>query len=416
VSWAIGGLAVAAVALVAGWLSARIAGRQVAELVAAARRIAAADRAPSEGSPAHAPGELAGSLNRLARDIERSVAELSEERARLAAILEGLADGVIAIDERGDVALMNHAALEILGLAETPVARPIYSVLRSPELQDLIASPERRATEIELPERGRRVLVRATPLAEGGYILVMSDVTEVRRLETVRRDFVANVSHELRTPVSIIRANAETLLDGAVDDPVHARPLLEAAHRNAERLSHIIADLLDLSRLEAGRYEIRLHSLTVAEVAARALDVVERTASARGTAVAVDLPADLRVQADDKALEQVLVNYLDNAVKYTPAGGHVQVISRRDRDRVRIEVRDDGPGIDARHRARVFERFYRVDPGRSRDMGGTGLGLSIVKHMAEAMGGAVGVEAVEPHGSAFWIELAPAPGPPAAGS
>jgi two-component system phosphate regulon sensor histidine kinase PhoR len=216
---------------------------------------------------------------------------------------------------------------------------------------------------------------------------------------------VANVSHELRTPVSIIRANAETLLDGAVDDPVHARPLLEAAHRNAERLSHIIADLLDLSRLEAGRYEIHRAAVPAAEVAGRAIDAVGRAASERGTAIRDEVPAALAVQADDKALEQVLVNYLENAVKYTPPGGQIRVAARKTGDRVRIEVCDNGPGIDARHRARVFERFYRVDPGRSRDMGGTGLGLSIVKHMAEAMGGAVGVDPVEPHGSAFWIEL-----------
>jgi two-component system phosphate regulon sensor histidine kinase PhoR len=402
VTWWIASLAAVLAALVAAWISAERAARQAAELVAAARRIAAARK---DGKLTDVPSELAGSLNRLARDIERSVAELSAERRRLAAILEGLADGVIAVDERADVSLMNHAALEILGLTETPVARPIYTILRSPELQDLIANPEHRATEMDLPDRGRRVLLRATPLTGGGYILVMSDVTEVRRLETVRRDFVANVSHELRTPVSIIRANAETLLDGAVDDPVHARPLLEAAHRNAERLSRIITDLLDLSRLEAGRYEINRQAVPAAEITGRAIDAVERAAAERGTAITAEVPPALAVLADDKALEQVLVNYLENAVKYTPAGGQVAVAARRTGDRIRIEVRDNGPGIEARHRARVFERFYRIDPGRSRDMGGTGLGLSIVKHMAEAMGGAVGVDPVAPHGSAFWIEL-----------
>jgi two-component system, OmpR family, phosphate regulon sensor histidine kinase PhoR len=402
VTWWIAALTAVLAALVAAWISAERAARQAAELVAAARRIAAARK---DGKLTDVPSELAGSLNRLARDIERSVAELSSERRRLAAILEGLADGVIAVDERADVSIMNKAALEILGLAETPVARPIYTILRSPELQDLIANPEHRATEMDLPDRGRRVLLRATPLTGGGYILVMSDVTEVRRLETVRRDFVANVSHELRTPVSIIRANAETLLDGAVDDPVHARPLLEAAHRNAERLSRIITDLLDLSRLEAGRYEINRQAVPAAEITGRAIDAVERAAAERGTAITAEVPPALAVLADDKALEQVLVNYLENAVKYTPAGGQVAVEARRTGDRIRIEVRDNGPGIEARHRARVFERFYRIDPGRSRDMGGTGLGLSIVKHMAEAMGGAVGVDPVAPHGSAFWIEL-----------
>jgi two-component system phosphate regulon sensor histidine kinase PhoR len=377
-TWWIAGAAAAAAALLTAVVAALRGGRRAAEFTEVGQR---------------------------ATTAEQTVVTLTSERARLAAILEGLADGVIAVDARADVSLMNHAALEILGLSEAPVARPIYTLLRSPELQDLIASPGGRTSELDLPERNRRVLVRATPMTGGGYILVMSDVTEVRRLETVRRDFVANVSHELRTPVSIISANTETLLDGALDDPAHARPLLEAAHRNAERLSRIITDLLDLSRLEAGRYQIRREAVPAAVVASRAIDAVERTARERGTAITVEVPPALTVEADDKALEQVLVNYLENAVKYTPPGGKVHVLARPLGARVRIEVRDDGPGIEAGYRQRVFERFYRIDPGRSREMGGTGLGLSIVKHMAEAMGGSVGVEPVDPHGSTFWIEL-----------
>ncbi|HTM19401.1 MAG TPA: ATP-binding protein [Kofleriaceae bacterium] len=377
-TWWIAGAAAAAAALLTAVVAALRGGRRAAEFTEVGQR---------------------------ATTAEQTVVTLTSERARLAAILEGLADGVIAVDARADVSLMNHAALEILGLSEAPVARPIYTLLRSPELQDLIASPGGRTSELDLPERNRRVLVRATPMTGGGYILVMSDVTEVRRLETVRRDFVANVSHELRTPVSIISANTETLLDGALDDPAHARPLLEAAHRNAERLSRIITDLLDLSRLEAGRYQIRREAVPAAVVASRAIDAVERTARERGTAITVEVPPALTVEADDKALEQVLVNYLENAVKDTPPGGKVHVLARPLGARVRIEVRDDGPGIEAGYRQRVFERFYRIDPGRSREMGGTGLGLSIVKHMAEAMGGSVGVEPVDPHGSTFWIEL-----------
>jgi two-component system phosphate regulon sensor histidine kinase PhoR len=227
----------------------------------------------------------------------------------------------------------------------------------------------------------------------------------LRRLEVVRRDFVANVSHELRTPVSVVQANAETLLDGAMDDPTHGRPMLEAVHRNAERMSSIIADLLDLSRLESGRYALAADAVPIETAATTAVEAIGRFAEDKATSISLDTPTALVARADGKALEQVLVNLLENAVKYSPEGGHVRVVALAADDAVRIEVRDDGPGIPPEHRERVFERFYRVDPGRSRDMGGTGLGLSIVKHMVEAMNGSVGVTAGAPRGSVFWIEL-----------
>jgi two-component system phosphate regulon sensor histidine kinase PhoR len=233
----------------------------------------------------------------------------------------------------------------------------------------------------------------------------MHDVTDLRRLETVRRDFVANVSHELRTPVTIIRANAETLLDGAMSDPAHGPRLLEALHRNAERLSNIIADLLDLSRLESGHRPMERKPVVVADATLRALETVERGAREKGLEVVSSVDPGVRVRADGNALEQILINYLDNAIKYTPGGGRVEVSAQTAGDRVRVVVSDNGPGIPPHLRDRVFERFFRVDPGRSRDMGGTGLGLSIVKHLAEAMDGEAGVEPAKPQGSRFWIEL-----------
>jgi two-component system phosphate regulon sensor histidine kinase PhoR len=238
--------------------------------------------------------------------------------------------------------------------------------------------------------------------------LVLHDVTEMRRLEAVRRDFVANVSHELRTPVSVIRANAETLLDGALEDEKRARTFLDALVRNADRLSRILADLLDLSRLEAGRYALDLEPIALSPAVEKVVELVETRAKEKSIAVAIDVAPELAAHADARAFEQVLLNLIDNAVKYTPASGHILVSARRVEELIRVEVTDDGPGIEPRHRARLFERFYRVDPGRSRDVGGTGLGLAIVKHLVESMGGRVGMEpaAGAPHGSTFWVTLA----------
>jgi two-component system phosphate regulon sensor histidine kinase PhoR len=258
---------------------------------------------------------------------------------------------------------------------------------------------------VQLPN-GRKTLIRVANRWGGeGRVLLLEDVTTVRRLETVRRDFVANVSHELRTPVAVIRANAETLLAGASADPVMGPKLIDGLHRNAERLARILADLLDLSRLDAGQYRMDVSAVPVQTTIEQSLTAVEPQAKAREVTIEVTVPEALAVRADPKALDQIFVNLIDNAVKYTRAAGHVWIEAKPAGERVRIEVRDDGPGIADKHRGRVFERFYRADPSRSREAGGTGLGLSIVKHLAESMGGTVGVEPRDPNGSVFWLEL-----------
>jgi two-component system phosphate regulon sensor histidine kinase PhoR len=251
------------------------------------------------------------------------------------------------------------------------------------------------------------------PRSGTGVVMVLHDVTEIRKLEGMKRDFVANVSHELRTPVAIIRANAETLLDGALDDKTRGRDFVEAMLRHADRLSGLISDLLDLSRIEAGRYGVKLQPVRVRAALQRVVELADRHVRDKGHAVSIDAPDALWVEADPRALEQIFTNLVDNAIKYTPPGGRLLLRAAPSARGVRVEVEDDGPGIEPRHRDRIFERFYRVDPGRSRDVGGTGLGLSIVKHLAEAMGGAVGVDAAPVRGSLFWLELA-ATTPPSA--
>ncbi len=245
-----------------------------------------------------------------------------------------------------------------------------------------------------------------SPLGAGpGVAVVLRDVTAVRHLERIRRDFVANVSHELRTPVSVIQASAETLLAGALDDPRHARNFVAAIERHASRLTRIIAGLLDLARLEAGQRGLAKERVNVRAAALRALDLVVGPADVKDIEVDIELAEDLDLLADTKGVDQVLSNLLENAVKYSEQRGHITVTSASEDGWVRIAVADDGPGIKEKHRKRVFERFYRVDKGRSREQGGTGLGLAIVKHLVLAMGGSVGVDPGEPKGCVFWVRL-----------
>jgi two-component system phosphate regulon sensor histidine kinase PhoR len=344
-------------------------------------------------------------VNYLAADAARSHAGLARERVLLAAVAEGLTQGVIAVDAEHRIELLNDAARKMLHVSSSPVGEPLIEFVRVPEVFDLIDNEEAASAEVEL-SGGTRALIRLARKWGGeGRVLLLEDVTTVRRLENVRRDFVANVSHELRTPVAVIRANAETLLAGAKDDPVMAPKLIEGLHRNAERLARILADLLDLSRLDAGQYRLEVATVPLRASIEQSMSAVEPQTVQRQIEIAIAIPDELAVKADPKALDQILINLIDNAVKYTRSTGRVWIEAKPEVGHVRIEIRDDGPGIAAKHRERVFERFYRADPSRSREAGGTGLGLSIVKHLVESMDGDVGVEPNVPQGSIFWLRL-----------
>jgi two-component system phosphate regulon sensor histidine kinase PhoR len=216
---------------------------------------------------------------------------------------------------------------------------------------------------------------------------------------------VANVSHELRTPVSVIQANAETLLGGALSDEKSAPLFLAAIMRNARRLGQLITDLLDLAQLESGNYRIKVKRLELGTLLDNVLESLSDKADSKGMELISKWKPNQTAWMDERAFTQVFSNFLDNAIKYTPEGGRIVINSQVDGAIVRIQVEDNGPGIEPRHHSRLFERFYRVDTGRSRELGGTGLGLAIVKHLALSMGGRVGVESIEPHGSLFWLEL-----------
>lgn len=392
------------------WLKSLVT--RVRAAIASAGGPNAAERVPVEG--------LAGSVGRLARELERSVSHLAQERRRQEAVLDALDEAVLALGPDGRLTMANAAAALLLELSPAAIGRPLVELVRTPPLIELVRRASAGATETIacrlIGAHQRDVTAHAAPLAApGGVVLALRDVTELRRLEGIRRDFVANVSHEMRTPITVIRANAETLLDGALDDKAAARTFTEAIGRHAERLENLVGDLLELARIEAGRLELELEPLRVADLIRRVVEAHAPAAERREHAVEIEVPADLHAMADARTLDRVLGNLLQNAINYTPPGGHIVVRASREGEHVRIEVSDDGPGIPLRHRARIFERFYRVDPGRSREMGGTGLGLAIVKHLVSAMSGSVGVRSAERShptrpGAVFWFDL---PQPPA---
>jgi two-component system phosphate regulon sensor histidine kinase PhoR len=359
-------------------------------------------------------GALAEALDRLADNLNRTVEKLGGERDRLAGVLETMAEGVLLIDRTGRIALANGSLRMMVASSGQLVGKEPIEAIRNNELAEMIETVQRTESpvtgEVELIGiLPRRVLVRAAPLTVSGnegVVVVLFDVTELRRLETLRRDFVANVSHELRTPIAAIRAAAETLEAGAIDDPHAAHDFIGMIGRHGERLHHLVEDLLELSRIEAQKLDLQASPVEARELIDHMIGLYALSAGRREVLlVAGTCPADLTLSTDRRALEQILSNLIDNAIKYASRGSKVTLSAAQKEGEVRIAVVDTGPGIAAKHLPRLFERFYRVDRGRSRDVGGTGLGLSIVKHLTEALGGHVTVESLPGVGSTFAIHL-----------
>ena len=359
------------------------------------------------------PTQIVGSIQQLGLELESTMRKLGRHKDRLGSILEGMSEGVIALDQEGLITLINPVCCEMLGLPGyrevrgCQISRWVSDASLLDAIQYLLAGGHPTLqVEVTIDEAPKRVLSTSlTPKRDGGCILVLTDVTEVRRLERIRRDFVANVSHELRTPVSVMTACAEALSDGALEDEEAAKQFIASIERNALRLGTLISDLLTLSRIEAGQQPLLVHSVKIEPLVAHCLDLVKAKAQKRRQNLVSNIPADWAVRADSNALEQVLVNFLDNAIKYTQEEGTIEVATEATDGWIEIKVKDNGPGIPAKHRSRLFERFYRIDKGRSRDMGGTGLGLSIVQHLTHAMGGGVGMRSNTPNGSIFWVRL-----------
>ncbi len=347
--------------------------------------------------------ELSASLSRRASAMSAAAANPSPQ-----AMIDAFPEPA-ALIEPGCRFLAANSALDDL-LAVRTVGRTVLQATRSDKLSEFTSRALTGCAdrcEVTLPAQDNKIVgAMAAPLPGGRALLVLRDLTAQKRAEAVRGDFIANASHELRTPVSAISGAAETLLGMEADD--NARPFLEMIARQAARLSRLTSDLLDLSRMESGQWPVELGSQNAVAVCESALQFVKERADAKGIHLGADVPERLKVCCDARALEQILVNLLDNAIKYTPENGRVTLLADAAGPHVMISVLDTGPGVEVRHQRRIFERFYRVDRGRARADGGSGLGLAIVKHLAQVQGGEVGVESGR-GGSRFWLKLPSAP-------
>ncbi len=394
-------------------------------------RIATGDFRPLPPESPH--DELAGladSLNETAAQMERTILSLSSERNRSGAILRSMVEGVAVIDAHEKLVFCNRAFSEILNVdLASSEGRPLIEIVRNSELIGLIrralSSEEGLQTDITMGIVQLRsfsvtaapvnALDMSLPVSEGGSggvlraaekpsgaVVVLHDVTELRRLERVRQDFVANVSHEFKTPLTAIQGFAETLLGGAIDDTRNNRRFLEVIREHAARLARLTDDLLKLARIEAGKLEVQFFPVNVMELIESCTDTTLLKAARKQIAIEIDLQQGLpSIRGDASLLRDVLQNLLDNAIQYTPEGGHIRVNAIAGPREVIFTVADTGIGIPLAEQERIFERFYRVDPARSREAGGTGLGLSIAKHIVEAHGGRLSVESEIGSGSKF---------------
>ncbi len=356
-------------------------------------------------------GELGESMNSLAKDLEGKIRALAEERNRLKAILYTMQEGVIVLNADGNIALFNPAMRRLFGLDETALGKPPITVIRNADLQGVVdqclsGQPvENRELRVIQGGQERFLMVQATPFSGKseplGAIIVMYDVTNLRRLERVRRDFVANVSHELKTPLTSIQGYVETLLDSPAGAE-QTKNFLAIIDANARRLSKLVEDLLRLSEIESQQFVLRPETFPAVELVGEVLDLHDALLKRKDMRVDVKVtPEGLSLHSDRMALTHILSNLLENAVKYGKPGTAIRLACRQDGDTARFSVQDEGIGIAQAHLERIFERFYRVDRSRSRQEGSTGLGLAIVKHLVQLLGGEIEVESAEEVGTTF---------------
>ncbi|HOU92519.1 MAG TPA: ATP-binding protein [Polyangiaceae bacterium] len=407
----VGALVVAlAVALLVAGLARRRARRLEQALEPVARALEESDPKARRGAPGAFANRSGRGAEELAERLEETLAGLRSDRDRFAGVLSGMNEGLLMVDAVGRVALVNPALRELLLLSSDVVGSTPLEVFHHAELQGLLEDAAAGSTSVEgeIAVEGlapRRLQVRAAPLAPelgGGVFAIFVDVTERRRLETMRRDFVANMSHELRTPVTAIRTAAETLPIVIEHDPPAAANFIRVIDRNAVRLHALVEDLLDLSRIESREVQLVSEALPLAPLVTQLIELFRARAQEREITLQIGVEPSLPpARVDRSAFERVLTNLIDNAIKYAGQRCSVRVSARVAGDFLEVTVADTGAGIPAEHLQRLFERFYRVDAGRSRELGGTGLGLSIVKHLVESMGGTVSVESKVGAGAAF---------------
>jgi two-component system phosphate regulon sensor histidine kinase PhoR len=361
-------------------------------------------------------GRLAKAFHEMANRMGEKVAELTRERTQLNAMLSSLVESIVALDYRGQVLFLNPAAEQLFDVRSSDAkGRPFLEVLRQSPLNEVLrqtlSSHQAVQKEIALHTPTERVIsVNAIPVSYGeaqtGVLAALHDITELRKLENVRREFVANVSHELKTPLTSIKGYAETLLEGAIDDPKHNRAFLETIQEHANNLARLIDDVLDLSTIEAQRVMYRFEPINFKDVSDRIIKALEPMAKTKKVSLIVDLPQDLpKVRADREKLAQIVMNLIDNAIKFNKAEGEVRVTAEKKNGQAIFVVSDTGRGIPQEDLPRIFERFYRGNKDRSHEIPGTGLGLAIVKHLIEAHQGTVTAQSNPGEGSVFRFTL-----------
>ena len=367
--------------------------------------------------------ESLAALRRQAQQLRNDLASRTKEHERLfarfqaqqSALFNSMVEGVLVLDRHGHILLINQSLQRLFNLRADVRGQTILEAFRLAELAALVRRVRKEGMvqnfALELPGMDERwIEVNAAAVLDrgdtpSGAILVFHDVTRIRQLERTRQEFVANVSHELRTPLSLIKGFVETLIDGAEKNPDSRRRHLQTIEKQTDRLTFLIEDLLTISRLESGQVVLNLQPVELRDETQRVADDLGARAREKNVTVANEVPSGLTARADANRLQQVLFNLIENAIKYGRRSGRVTIGGKSSADKIEIFVRDDGPGIPAEARDRVFERFYRVDRARSRDTGGTGLGLSIVKHIVQAHGGEVWLESELDEGTVFHITL-----------
>ena len=388
---AMAGLVMLLAAWLLAWMLARALAWPLLRIAEAARDIAAGRQAEFPDVRVPELAHHVDALRAMHHELERRFEDLRREREESRTLLEALSDGVLAADRRGIIIETNAAARRLLGYGETEPLPPLGELFHDRAhralMREVLTGAAVEGRELALGDR--TVVFSARPLADGGTLLVLSDVSDLRRLETIRRDFVANVSHELKTPLTAIAGYAETL--AAESRNPQATGFAQTIVENAGRMQRLVDDLLDLSRIESGAWEPEPRRVEVDAAAREAWRPFADRAASRGIGFE-STTNSASINGDPEALRQIFTNLFDNALRHTPQGGKIRVAAQRAGNRVVVRVSDTGSGIGADHLPRIFERFYRVDPGRSRQEGGTGLGLAIVKHLVEAHGGRVEAE------------------------
>jgi two-component system phosphate regulon sensor histidine kinase PhoR len=368
-------------------------------------------------------------VGELGTQLKDKIEEISKEKDYLQTILKGMTEGVLVVDGRGRILMVNDTLRRLLSLSWDVSDKMPLEIIRNTELEGAIRKAiregENMALELDLDKPGERTIEvnvvsivpsdwRTDEDSEGirGAIAVFHDITRLKQLEKIRQDFVANVSHELRTPLTTIKGYTETLLDGALKEEV-APQFLQIIQKHADRLTKIVEDLLILSKIETKEFQLKMEVISLPNLVDDIIEFVQESAENKKISLSRnEIPLSLAVKGDRSRLEQILINLLDNAIKYTPEGGRVVVSAvERDSGEIQFSVEDNGIGIPREDLSRIFERFYRVDKDRSKELGGTGLGLSIVKHLVQAHGGRVWVESQMGKGSTFYFTLSTARSP-----